>query len=426
MSIDTVRTKTPNVWWVALVCGLASFIDAATLVANGIALVIFQMGKVITPDQFGILSGVLTFGVAVGAVVGGKLGDAFGRRTVFLCTMVMILVGLALLALSMSFPLLLLGVILAGLGVGADLPVSLATIAESSSDAERGKLIGFSNVLWLVGILAVVIMAIIVGKPEFGMLGGQLMYGMVAAVALFTLIARWSIPESPVWLAARAERKAGVRTERADHATLGDLLKVPYAKPFIALIFFYALTNLGANTGGQFTTYLWVNVLHTDPSFANQITLLMFPMGFVGGYWFMRIVDTPKRWVYFLIGAVAMVCQYLVPAIFGFSLPTMLIAMFLSAFGGSFAFEGIMKVWTQESFPTLLRTTAQGTILAVARFAAGCLAIVTPGLISAGPQNLYFGLAAVCALGLGCAALGFRGQTRNEFDVEDQLEDVAA
>lgn len=427
MSTVAQPRTAPNHWWVAIVCGLASFIDAAAIVANGIALVIYQHTIGITPSELGLLSAALTFCIAIGALVGGRLGDRFGRRSVFLVTMLLIIVGIALLVTQTNVTSLLIGVILVGLGTGADLPVSLSTISEAASDADRGKLIGFSGLLWMIGILTVVIVSIIVGKPEFGRLGGQILYGVVGIVAIITFVGRLTIPESESWSTARAERAAGIATVRADRATLGELMKAPYAKPFIALLFFYLLTNLGANTGGQFTTYLWVNVLGTDVSFANQISLAMFPVGLLAGLWFMRIVDTDKRWPYFVGGAFCMVAQYLVPAALGFSIPTMLVAMVLSALGGSFAFEGIMKVWAQESFPTLLRTTAMGAIIAAARFAAAALASVTPQLMNAGPRLLYFGLATVCAIGLAFAFWGFRGRTHNEFDTEDQLEsDLAA
>jgi len=54
---------------------------------------------------------------------------------------------------------------------------------------------------------------------------------------------------------------------------------------------------------------------------------------------------------------------------------------------GAFAFEAILKVWTQESFPTLLRSTAQGTIVSVARVLAAAIALVTPSLAAAGRRS---------------------------------------
>ncbi|MBN2060425.1 MAG: MFS transporter [Deltaproteobacteria bacterium] len=135
--------RTVNPWWIAIVCGMASYIDACAMVSSGIALVIYQSPLGLTPDQIGIMSGALTFCIAIGALFGGRLGDKYGRRSVFIITMAMIVLGAAMLTLMTSFNGLFIGTILVGLGTGADLPVSLAAIAEVATEINRGKLLGF-------------------------------------------------------------------------------------------------------------------------------------------------------------------------------------------------------------------------------------------------------------------------------------------
>jgi inositol transporter-like SP family MFS transporter len=84
----------------------------------------------------------------------------------------------------------------------------------------------------------------------------------------------------------------------------------------------------------------------------------------------------------------------------GFNLTALATCVFLIGIGAAFAFESVMKVWTQESFPTILRATAQGTIVAFARVAAALLAVTSPALIGAGARMLYFVLALAIAVGL--------------------------
>ena len=340
---------TPNPWLVGVVSGMASYIDAAAIVANGIALVIYQHSIGTTPDQIGIMSGALTFCIAIGALVGGNLGDRFGRRRVFLATMVLIVMGSALLTFTTAFPLLLTGVILVGLGTGADLPVSLATISEAAMDKNRGAILGLSNILWLVGIVMTIAISSIAGG--WGHLGGQLLYGHVGVVALILLVGRLAIPESPSWLQARDERRRGTATIGAESTTFKDLVRGSYLKPFLALLFFYALTNLAANTNGQFGTYVAVNVAGIPVEVNSRISLFMFPLGLLAGLWFMRIADTPRRMAYFVGGAVLMVAGYVTPAVLGFSLATLVAANALGWIGGAFAFEGIMKVWSAGVIP---------------------------------------------------------------------------
>lgn len=416
--------RTPNPWWVGIISGMASYVDAAAIVATGIALVIYQSSLGITPDQIGILSGTLTLGIAVGAIVGGRLGDRFGRRSVFIATMAMITLGSGLLVFSQGFAFLFIGIVLVGLGTGADLPVSLATIAECATDKNRGALVGLSNLLWLVGILVTMVISSVAGG--WGHLGGQLLFGHIGVVALVLLILRVPLPESPTWLMAREERASGTTTVRASKVRVQDLLKGAYSKPFVALLLFYALVNAAANTQGQFGTYIGVNVAGIPVEVYSRIALLTFPVTLLAGLWFMKIVDTKHRMAYFVLGAVAMVASYLIPAILGFTMATIVASIVVGGFGTAFAFEGIMKVWTQESFPTMLRSTAQGTIISAARLVAAGLAVVTPGLINAGAQTVYFILAGVVAVGLSIAWWAFHDSSSNEFATEEQLDPLAA
>ncbi|MEU3653369.1 MFS transporter [Streptomyces sp. NPDC032161] len=412
--------KMPNPWWVGIVSGMASYIDAAAIVSNGIALVIYQDSIGLSGSEFGWLSGVLTFCIAIGALVGGRLGDAIGRRTVFTATMAMIAVGSGMMVFGTAFPILLTGVVLVGLGTGADLPVSLATISEAATDKNRGALLGLSNLLWGIGILATTLIASF--ASHLGRLGGQIMYGHIVVVALLLLLLRLGIPESPYWLKARDERRRGIATNRAERVHFAELFKTPYAKPFIALLVFYCLTNLAASTGGMFGTYIAVNVVGISVELNSRLGLLTFPLGLIGGALFMKLVGTRHRMTLFGIGAVLFVSAYAIPAVFGFSLTTLVLTMTLSIAGGSLAFEGIMKVWTQESFPTMLRSTAQGTIIAASRVFAATLAIFTPALVEYNPRLTYTGLFLTVAVGLGVAWLTFRNQARNEFDTEGETD----
>jgi inositol transporter-like SP family MFS transporter len=414
MPTTSRKTQTVRPWWVAIVCGLASYIDACVIFSSGIALVIYQNTIGTTHGQIGILSGALIFCIAIGALVGGRLGDRYGRRSVFILTMAMIVAGSALLVLMTSFAGLFIGTILVGLGAGADLPVSLAAIAEAASDENRGKLLGFSQIMWILGILGSLGCSSIVGN--MGRLGGQIMFGQPGIVSLITLFLRLGIPESDKWKASHARQSAGLETAPENRTSVKDLLRVPFRAPFLALLLFYPFTNMGVNTGGQFGTYIWVNVIGKSVRFASIISLAGFPLSIFWAYWFMRIADTAKRFSYFQIGAVAMLLHYFVPVIFGFSITTMIMATLLSGFAFAFAFEGIMKVWTQESFPTLLRTTAQGTVIMAARVLAAALATFTPFMIDSAPRMLYAVLGVISLAGLTAAWCGFRGGVANTFE----------
>lgn len=419
MTSNSSRTKTVNPWWMAIVCGMASYIDASAIIGSGIALVIYQHSIGTTPEQISILASALILCIAFGALLGGRLGDRYGRRSVFIVTMAMIVLGSAMLSLMISFSGLLIGTIIVGLGAGADLPVSLASIAEAATNENRGKLLGFSQIMWILGILGAVILASIVG--DFGRIGGQIMFGQLGVFAFITMILRLGIPESDKWKTAHAERISGINTIQAKNASIQDLFKAPFLRPFIVLLIFYTATNLVANTNGQFGTYLWVNVIGQSVAFGSRINLICLFISFIWAYWFMHISDTPRRFTYFQIGAIAILLMCLIPPIFGFTITTVIASSLLGGIGLGFAFEAIMKVWTQESFPTLLRTTAQGTIITIARILAAGLAMFTPRMMDTNPSRLYLLLAGISFIGLAAAWIGFRKGVVNEFDIEGQI-----
>ena len=136
----------------------------------------------------------------------------------------------------------------------------------------------------------------------------------------------------------------------------------------------------------------------------------------------MKIADTPSRFKYFQIGAVSLLMMYLLPAVFGISTNVLIVGGIFGFFGIAFAFESIMKLWTQESFPTLLRTTAQGAIIFTSRSLAMLLAFVTPRIMDSSPRILFFILTGFTFAGIAAAWFGFRKGTTNVFEVEDQAE----
>ncbi|MFS7382174.1 MFS transporter [Rahnella inusitata] len=410
--------KQPNPWYVGVVSGMASYIDSAAIVSNGTALVIYQKAIGTTAFEIGVLSGILTLCIALGALFGGRMGDCYGRRTVFIATMIMIIIGTLLLAFGHQFPILLTGTVLVGLATGADLPVSLATISEAATDKNRGKIIGLSNLLWFLGIVMTMAVSAVVGG--WGHIGGQVMYLHVCAVAVILLALRCTIPESPMWLTARNEYKKGLTTVRAQKVAYRDLVKGKYLLPFVSLCTFYMFTNLAANTGGQFGTYVAVNVVGISVEKNSLWNLLTLPVGVIAGIIFMRFVDTPKRIPTFIVGAFCFAGGFFLPVIFNFSPLSWFCCLFFTALGSGLAFEGIMKVWSQESFPTMLRSTAQGVIVAISRLSCGLLAFVTPLLLDAGPVALYSILSTIVALGLFIGWLCFHGKQRNEFKSESE------
>ena len=415
--MSTAGTKQVNPWWVAVINGMASYIDSCTIITSGVALVIYQNTYGLTDIQFGALSAALTFCIALGSIFGGRLGDLFGRKPVFSVTMVMLVLGALIMIFSSNFILLLIGEILMGLGVGADLPVSLATISEQAPDDKRGKMLLFSDILWVVGIVVAQGIGSLVG--DWGLLGGQIMFGQLAAVSLIVLILRQTIPESPVWLKQNELRKQGI-VKKEDTGKLGDLFKKPYLVPFIALVVFYIGTNIPANSLGQFSTWIGNNVVELPISTVSLIGMIVYPIRAILDFVFMHFVDTPKRMPLFYMGAILYLAGFLMFPVFGASTITYVLTQLLYCVGAAFAFEGILKVWMQECFPTLLRTTANGAIVFARRFSCAVCGFFTAAFITAfGYQVAFLVLSALCLIGFVAAIWAFHGKRYNTFEHDE-------
>ena len=145
LPIERSRVTTARMWWTTGIAGMASYIDSAAITAFATSLIVFQKRLDLSSNQLGIAGAALAASMALGAAIGGKLGDRYGRRPVFLVTMLIIIAGAALLAWSPTYTAILVGIIMVGGAVGADLPVSLATIAEQTGDKKAASAYLFSE-----------------------------------------------------------------------------------------------------------------------------------------------------------------------------------------------------------------------------------------------------------------------------------------
>lgn len=380
-------------WKIAALAGMASYLDAGALVTSGIVLG-GSYAEVLALDAgtVGALLGLQTLMFALGALCGGRLGDLFGRRRVFTLSLLLYAAGIALLLIASPLWLLHAGVVAVGLAIGADLAASLALISEESPDGHKGKMIIFSNILWIGGIVAAMGLSAVVGS--WGVLGGRIMFAHLLVVAVVVLVLRFALGESAEWVAARRAGEAGgIRFGR-----VGQLFRAPVVFAIVALGLYYATWNLGASTLGSFGTFLWTNLTGGGVAEYSRLSLLGLPVGFAAGLVFMRVVDRPVRYAWFAGGSTLILLAWALPALFGANRFTLVAVLLLSGLGNAFCGEGIYKVWSQELVPTLLRTTAGGLTIAFARVVAALAAFVTPTIALADPALLFWLLFALTAV----------------------------
>ncbi|KAJ7564028.1 hypothetical protein O6H91_03G134300 [Diphasiastrum complanatum] len=153
----------------------------------------------INATQVEVLVGSLVIVSVVGGLISGFLADAIGRRKTMLVAAAIVLFGCGIMGLSYSYPLLLLGRILTGIGIGFSYVIAPLYVAEVSSPASRGMLISFPEIMLNAGILLGYVSSFCLSGLSVT-INWRLMLGLGGLLALFLAGGVLTIPESPRWL----------------------------------------------------------------------------------------------------------------------------------------------------------------------------------------------------------------------------------
>lgn len=113
---------------------LTNFLDSGCIVASSVALaawaVAFNFGSAWTAILGAV--GANAFGAAVGALIGGFLTDKLGRKFIYTYNMLVYATGVFIVMIAANLPMLVIGIVISGLSVGAGVPASWSYISEMS------------------------------------------------------------------------------------------------------------------------------------------------------------------------------------------------------------------------------------------------------------------------------------------------------
>lgn len=404
----------PRYWKLTCNAGMASYLDAAILVSAGVALPLWVDHLALDTWWTGSASTVLTVAVAIGSFFGGRLSDVFGRVTVFNLDILFVVVGAALTAFAPNLPVLLGGLVVAGLASGADLPTSLAVISERVPERFQGKVISVTELFWLAGIILSQGIGFLVSG--MGVAGATIMFMVIAAAALITWLVRVCSPgfkraEEELYTLNAAESGAGRSSDVEKAYPLGKLFGNPrYVIPLVLLAVFYLMWNLPANTWGSFQTYFMVEAGGRSQAFATACGFLANVFAAVVTYTvFVRFADTKHRYLVMFIGLGCGILSFCVSAFAGAQWMVFTVCYFLFSMTNTLHGEPIYKIWSQQLFPANARATATGFTYSVVRLFTAAFGLITPTLMAYSPTLLlwllvaFLGLCAVAA----CLVLGF-------------------
>lgn len=402
----------------------------------------------------GLVVSILIFGAAVGALVGGRMSDRYGRRHNILLLAVVFIVGTLASAFSPTWQALTVSRFVLGLAVGgasATVPVYLAEIAPYE---QRGSLVTRNEVMIVSGQFA----AFVVNAVIFHVWGehaGVWRWMLVVAVlpALVLLLGMLRMPESPRWLSSqdrdaealdvlkqvrcsdRAEAELAevhdlAEEERASQTGGWSDLAVPWVRRLV-------LIGVGLGVFQQFTginsIMYYGSQLLVDAGFSAQAAILgntLFGLASVVGISIgILVMNRLDRRVILLGGFAATTFFHVLVGLAAYALPDSqaksyvilaLAVLFVLAMQGTIG--PLVWLLLAEIFPLKIRSFAMGVCVFCLWIANATVAFAFPPVVaSLGIAPTFFIFAA-----LGVAALAFihtsvpetRGKTLEEFEDE--------
>jgi len=187
---------------IVLLFGMGWAMDAfeVTLIGNvlGALKERFNLGS----DAMSLILGAWFAGLMLGASGFGYLADRYGRRRIFLASLVLYGITTLAAAFAPNLTALLLLRLLAGIGVGAEYSAINAAIAELVPSRSRGRAAALVLNFWPIGSLFAALLSWLVLSAMPADIGWRVVFGFGGLIALSSAWFRRHLPESPRWLEA--------------------------------------------------------------------------------------------------------------------------------------------------------------------------------------------------------------------------------
>jgi putative MFS transporter len=192
-----------RIFWLV---GAGMFFDGYDLYVGTAVLPALLQSKFSTLAQNAQFVSFTFFGMTIGALVTGFLGDRFGRRFTYQFNLAIF--GIASLAAAFSPDITTLNWLrlVMGLGLGAEIVVGYSTLTEFVPPSSRGRWLAFMAFLVVSGLPVTTLLGNLI-IPNFGW---RPMFVIAGVGALIVWYLRKSLPESPRWLETTG------RTEEAE------------------------------------------------------------------------------------------------------------------------------------------------------------------------------------------------------------------
>ncbi len=424
--------ETDGGWKATILAGLANYIDAGSIVAGSVALALWVEIYKLTPTFVGLIGAFSANAISagIGALVGGRLCDLYGRKKIYQYDMLFYAFGMLWLVFAVQPWMIVVGFVLVGLAVGADIPASWSLIAELAPKGARGKHSGVAQVLWYLGPVVVLLMSL--ALAPLGVLGVRIVFAHLAILALVLTLFRSRMKESQAWVDAQVTQ-AELGTDRSFSVVNGrtswrELLKPQHLKSMTFLVIMYGMWNLYAGTSGFYFPYILRTVGDQTQTVSVAVQAYNFVLSMLSILLvFMPLSDKVNQRMLFAVSAAMQVVGMILLAVFPLTLPMALLYVTIMALAGGFGAQSFFQLWSSELFPTLIRSTAQGVTFAVVRIGLGIWSFFVPALTATGFHTLAWILAGFLAVsGIVGTIWAPRNEGKSLAEIQLQIEESAA
>jgi putative MFS transporter len=374
-----------------IIIAAAFFFDSIDLGTMTFVLGSIKTEFKLSSAMAGLVASASFFGMVLGAAVAGLLADRFGRRPVFQWSMVLWGIASYLCSTAHSVDALIFYRVLLGIGMGMEFPIAQTLLSEFVPAASRGRLVALMDGFWPLGFITAGIVSYFV-LPQFGW---RTVFALLVIPAVFVLIVRRVVPESPRWLEHRgkpAEADAvligieakvmkangltslpapSMLAEPASASTQGafrEIWSAAYRQRtimvwllwFFALLGFYGLTS-------------WLGALMQQAGFAvtkSVLYTMLISLGGVPGFlcaaWLVERWGRKPTCIVSLVGGGVMAFLYGQTALHADSVSLLICAGLLMQFF-LFGMWAVLYTYTPELYGTGARATGSGFASAIGR-----------------------------------------------------------
>src|SRR5947208_1535416 len=191
-------------WLVVVSLGITWILDGleVTIVGSIAAVLTDKRTLHLSDVQVASAGTIYLVGAVLGALFFARLTDKYGRKSLFMITLLVYLIATVATAFSFNFIWFAACRFLTGMGIGGEYAAINSAIDELIPARVRGHTDLAINGSWWVGTAVGAALTTVLLNPHLFQVdvGWRLAFGMGAILGLAVLLVRRNLPESPRWL----------------------------------------------------------------------------------------------------------------------------------------------------------------------------------------------------------------------------------